>query len=411
MITRLTGLVMAVVVALNLLTPSAFATSTISGPFIAKCDGVGLRTSSTTRGTRRAILTAGTRVKVVAKVSGRRHRASCGPTTYGHAWYRISTVNGQSVSSLYGVRYLYGVVRQFKPRTTRALGVYIHGSAWNPGVIDAYARLVGRRPAMALSYHDWAANGDKGQVFPRSMIDSMSARGVTPILTWEPWDWNQGRSQSAYRLSKIVAGTYDGYIRSWATAAKAYGKRLFIRFAQEMNINTYPWGAGVNGNTPSQFVAAWRHIVGIFRAAGATNVKWVWSPNVEYGNDFPFRAYYPGDSYVDWVALDGYNWGSTRIGWQSFAKVFGGSYDHIVALAPGKPVLVAETASTESGGSKATWILNAFLSAIPTRFPKIAGVIWFDQKKETTWQVNSSSSALRAFQNVVADPAWRAQFP
>ena len=411
MITRVTSLVMSLLVVLTFASPSAVASSTVSGPFIAKCDGVGLRTSATSKGVRRTIVAAGTRVKVVAKVTGRRHRASCGPTRFGHTWYRISAINGQSVASLYGVKYLYGVKRQFKPRTARALGVYVHGAAWDPGLIDAYTKLVGRRPAMALSYHDWAANGDLGELFPLSMIKSMATRGITPILTWEPWDWNNGASQPAYRLSTIVAGTYDTYLRKWATAAKGYGEVVFIRFAHEMNIKTYPWGVGVNGNTPAQYVAAWRHVVDIFRAAGATNVKWIWSPNVEYGNDFPFKAFYPGGSYVDWVGLDGYNWGSTRIGWQSFATVFGGSYAHITALAPNKPVLVSETASTEAGGSKANWILNAFLASIPTRFPKVAGVIWFDQRKETTWQVNSSSASLSAFRNVVADPAWQGHFP
>ena len=113
------------------------------------------------------------------------------------------------------------------------------------------------------------------------------------------------------------------------------------------------------------------------------------------------------------TAMDGYNWGTTRAGaggWRSFNQIFRSTYDQIQTIAPTKPIIVAETASTEFGGDKAAWIRTAY-NDIPSSFPKLAGVIWFDQNKETNWQVSSSSSSLTAYREVTARSAWRGDLP
>jgi len=125
----------------------------------------------------------------------------------------------------------------------------------------------------------------------------------------------------------------------------------------------------------------------------------VWCPNVVFSGSTPLSSLYPGDAYVDWTCLDGYNKGGT--GWTSFTNIFAQSYDQLMQLAPNKPVMIGETASSESGGSKATWIQSA-LSALPTRFPQIRALVWFNWKiyeNGTTWdwQIESSSGATSAF--------------
>ena len=299
------------------------------------------------------------------------------------------------------------------PPTERALGVYVHNSAWNYSLLDSYASSVGGMPAMALSYNDWAATGDGGNLFPRSMLDAFTARGITPIVTWEPWNWNGSGSDPTYKLANILRGDFDAYISTWVAGARAYAKPMYLRFAHEMNGNWYPWGLGVNGNTPAQYVAVWQKIVTAFRSGGATNVRFVWSPNVNDLGDKPLTGLYPGDAYVDLTAMDGYNWGTTRAGaggWRSFATIFGTTYDQIGVMAPTKPIFVAETASTEYGGDKAAWIRDAYAS-VPTDFPRLAGVIWFDQNKETDWRVESSAGALAAYRAVVAQADWAGGLP
>ena len=71
-----------------------------------------------------------------------------------------------------------------------------------------------------------------------------------------------------------------------------------------MNGDWVPWGLGVNGNTARDYVAAWRHLVTVFAEEGASNVRWVWSPNVNPDGYLPFERLYPGDRWVDWLALD-----------------------------------------------------------------------------------------------------------
>lgn len=144
----------------------------------------------------------------------------------------------------------------------------------------------------------------------------------------------------------------------------------------------------------------------IFRQEGATKVRWVWSPNVRY-NNVSYAPLYPGDAYVDWVALDGYNWGnggSRR--WQSFSQVFGPSYKELTRLTR-KPVMIGETASTGTGRPKAAWIQRGLQEDMRSRFPRVRAVIWFDRNKERDWRVNSSRRSLNAYKKVAGSALYR----
>ena len=113
-------------------------------------------------------------------------------------------------------------------------------------------------------------------------------------------------------------------MRRWATQIKAWGKPLMLRFAHEMNGDWYPWSEGVNGNGAGQYVAAYRRVVTLFRSVGATNVTWVWSPNVAYPGSVPLSRLFPGDGYVDRTGLDGYNWAPpTRRGGRASSRCSG----------------------------------------------------------------------------------------
>jgi hypothetical protein len=205
-----------------------------------------------------------------------------------------------------------------------------------------------------------------------------------------------------FRLATITSGAHDAYILRWAKAARAWGHPFFLRFDREMNLNCcYPYTEGRNGNTSGDFVAMWRHVHRLFHVAGATNVTWVWAPNVAYAGSTPLSAVYPGKSYVDWTALDGYNWGKNPvrpIGWRSFRTIFSASYTTITrTIAPHKPLMVAETASAESGGSKARWI-GAMLRRLPRSFPRVRALLYFNKKlNHVNWPIESSSGATSAF--------------
>ena len=193
------------------------------------------------------------------------------------------------------------------------------GASEHPGLIDGFARQAGRRPAIVLSYKDWSS-----LPFSSTELDAIWRRGAVPMITWEPWT-SSGRG---FPLREIAAGRFDRYLRRAAGSAAHWGKPLFVRFAHEMNGNWYPWGRGVDGNTARDFRKAWKHVVDLFRFHGATNVRWVWSPNEDSGGNFQFGPLYPGDEWVDWIAMDGFNFGGS-VGWPSFTTIFASTYERL----------------------------------------------------------------------------------
>jgi beta-mannanase len=293
-----------------------------------------------------------------------------------------------------------------------ALGAYIANSTWDPDVVDHYTALVGAKPAIIMWYQDWAHTDERS--FDVARMNDVASRGVVPMISWEADDYAAGTDQPSYALSTIIQGAYDTYITQWAQAAAAWGKPFLLRPMWEMNGLWYPWSVGVNGNTGAAYIAAWRHIHDLVRLAGASNVNFVWCPSVDLPGTTPIAAFYPGDAYVDWIALDGYNWGTSRPRrtWQTVAQVFGQTYDEITALSD-KPLLLAEMASTEQGGNKADWITQGFLYDLPQQFPRIRAVVWFDKdgtdSGESDWRFDSSATALAAFRSVAASVLYQGQ--
>jgi len=298
----------------------------------------------------------------------------------------------------------------------RANGAWIQDVWPDPTTkITEFTNMVGTAPHVIMYYQNWE-QADKKYFNPAKM-DAAVNNGAMPVVTWAPRDPTLGKKQPKYALKTIIAGNHDAYIRQWARDAAAWGKPMYLRFAQEMNGTWYPWSPGVNGNTASEFRSAWKRVHNIFQQEGATNVRWVWSPYINCSGCSSFSSVYPGDTYVNWVALDGYNWGTTFSWswWQSMAQVFGSSYDAVTKLAPSKPFMIAEVSSAEKGGSKASWIRNAFNTDIPNRMPKTQAVIWFSADKttagETDWRVNSSDTSLEAYKEVAALASYQGQLP
>jgi beta-mannanase len=185
-----------------------------------------------------------------------------------------------------------------------------------------------------------------------------------------------------------------------------------LRFDYEMNGDWVPWSETANGSRAGEFVQAWRHVHDIFTSAGANNVTWVWCPNVELSATpsdratLPLEGLYPGDAYVDWTCMDGYNWGANpaRGGrWQSFDEVFRSTYEHLLKIAPGKPVMIGETSSSEYGGDKAGWIADVLENKLPRQYPRIKALVWFNvNASKMDWVIETSGNATLAFRQGIA---------
>lgn len=263
--------------------------------------------------------------------------------------------------------------------------------------LDTFSSGTGFTPAIAMSFRDWTDTWSTALITGR-FLEPIYERGSIPMITWTPTVAGADRRRIAsYSPAHIAAGDFDAYIQRAARETARLEKPIFIRLAHEMNGDWYPWGDTGNPEAAANYISMWKHVVTLFRRAGATNVRWVWSPNVFGHNGVASpRSAYPGDDWVDWVGLDGYNWGSTRpSGWQSPSTLFLTSY-RTLAQTTTKPMMIAETASAEVGGDKAAWI-REFATILPAVMPKVRTVIWFDRNKETDWRWDSSPQAAAAF--------------
>ena len=267
--------------------------------------------------------------------------------------------------------------------------------------LDDSESVLGARAAVVGTFADWAHTPE----FPSRFATGASARGAVALISWEPWDsWRGGVDQPRYALRRITAGDYDTLIDRWAAEIARYAHLVMIRFAPEMNGGWLPWSTGVNGNRPGDYVAAWRHVRARFRRAGADNAVWVWDPIAGYDGATPLRSLFPGQNQVDWVAVDGYNWGTVRTWrWQSYADIFGPTVRELRALAPGRPVMIAETGCAPDPRRPA-WVADSLASA---HADGIGAVVWFEFAKEVDWRLASDPATARAARGVLKSRGWR----
>ncbi len=251
--------------------------------------------------------------------------------------------------------------------------------------------------------------------FPVNQMNDVRGYGAIPFLSWSSArigrDPEHPNVQPEFQLDDITAGHYDSYIQNFAAQARDWGHPFFLRFNWEMNGNWFPWGRDTNGNQTEDFVPAWRHVHDIFTAVGATNATWVWCPYVEHPNSPGLGHFYPGDASVDWTCLDGYNWGPTSpanpIPWRSFGTIYRQSYRKVVTrIAPRKPMIFAEIATSDYGGDKPAWIRNMF-AKVRRDYRKVFGLIWFDvNDRNAHWPLEDSQAAVDAFAAGISHPAY-----
>jgi endoglucanase len=257
-------------------------------------------------------------------------------------------------------------------------GAFTYGGVWQ-GMepVHQLENLLGRKLDVVHWFMSWDTPYDV------ALVESAMAGGRLPMITWQPYHQS---------VSDIAAGRYDDLMRSFARGVRATPGLVYVRPFPEMNGDWEPW----NGQ-PAEFVKAWRRMVDIFRAEGADNVRWVWSPNI---TDQPrttanaMEKYYPGSAYVDVLALDGYNWGTSKTWsqWRSFDDIFAEPYARIIALGP-QPVWVAEVASTNQGGDKAAWVASMLTS---TKFPRIRALVWFNENSDLDWRLDNSLAVIQS---------------
>jgi mannan endo-1,4-beta-mannosidase len=264
------------------------------------------------------------------------------------------------------------------------IGLYPHGVPNSYAPVKAFTTATGVKPDVVPYYSGWF------EPFQASFAKTAANDGVVPLVQIDP---------DGVSVARIAAGDYDSYLDSYAKAVRTYKHPVILSFGHEMNGYWYSWG--YQHTSPQVFVAAWRHIVTMFRALGVTNVTWLWTINIvndpEYGRIPSPAKWWPGQSYVTWVGIDGYYYSSSTV----FTALFGPTIVAVRALTH-SPILIAETAVAPRAGQSAK-ISDLFAGV---HLYGLLGFIWFDSNTIRDWRLTSPAAiaALRRGAGTIHQP-------
>lgn len=296
------------------------------------------------------------------------------------------------------------------------LGSYIKGNGWLPSEIDSWNSVTKKQIVILNIYSNFDYDWDHLKI----QSDNIVVRGAVPLISWMPVTHTRPKANI---LREIAQGKWDPYIDKWiqgfkewrASTPKDQPSTIMLRFGHEFNGNWFPWG-----NDPKNYIAAWRYLYNKFKVAGINPyIDWVWSANnIDVDRVKNITKYYPGNQYVDWTSLDGYNWGTnyTWSSWKTFDETFSAMYVKLVTNYPTKPIILAEVGVAEPSDlpnpvygqngnnmdkiqSKEAWIADMF-SRVATAYPAIRAINWFNINKELSWALsdgkkNTGASAYK----------------
>jgi hypothetical protein len=270
-------------------------------------------------------------------------------------------------------------------------------------VIQGWERLTGKELAVVHLFTTVDA-------FPDVALDVIAEHGATPMISLSP---------GQHSLDAIIQGVDDGDYRRFAAQLRDWTQRrdrqVLLRWGWEMN-GYHPWSGVRNGNgpeAPRRYIEAWRHVVGLFRAQGATadRVPFVWCPDA-YGQGQYIGTpdkwnytenYYPGDDWVDWVGLDGYC-GPKNSG-HSFEDIFdsptnGMAMSTMARAHPQKPMLLGEIAVSNGGDTR--WLYKAFEAMTSDRYPTLRLICWFNKDQDGyDWQLRPGTEVTNAYRQLI----------
>jgi len=255
----------------------------------------------------------------------------------------------------------------------------------------------GKKPLFIMVFIDWF------HFPPKEVMKAIYEQDCLMMLTWEPWIAIDRRG---IKVEEVLNGKYDDYIKNFAASLKEINKTVFLRFGHEMNGNWYPWSGVKIG--AEKYRALYCYLKDFFDKEKVTNVKWVFSVNFESipPKDNHFSRYYPGDTYVDYIGLDGYNWGDTQAWskWKNFSEIFNSVYNEVIEKYE-QPLIITEFSSAVNGGDKTEWIKEAMETI--KQLKKVKAFILFNTDKEVKWSFPANSEYGKEFKEQLKDPYFK----
>ena len=305
-------------------------------------------------------------------------------------------------------------------------GLAADGLPGDSQLFDQKDAVLGQSPSTV----EWFQNF--GDPYPFAKVDGAWVRGALPVITWmsAPADFATAPDLASYSLTAIAAGGQDSYIKAWAASIAVQKMPVVIRFDHEENGNWYPWsigwhkqgiGVGVNSptNTAAAYVSAWQRVWNIFQSYGANNYAiWAYVPSrintlSSYGTGMSqseiVAAGYPGDQFVDWVGVDGYQYNSAES--TTYSDTFAASFAALESFSS-RPIFVAEMGSAQQAGDQQARWLKQTLAALAAD-PRVISAIYFDNDVtgvhyidglpvRTNWTIDSSEQSVAAVRSGIS---------
>jgi len=259
---------------------------------------------------------------------------------------------------------------------------------------------VGRQFDFFQEYHDFPSpTSNQSGMIPNTNDLALMAGGRILLASWTNKDWT---GANTYTWANIASGSYDSTIIIPQTQnIKAIAPtKIFLSFAPEMD------GSGDSSlGTAADYVAAYQHIYNVFKAQGVTNVVWVWTPTGDTAHNI--ASYYPGDSYVDWLGYDPYNFynadddpacSSKDTTWKNPFTTFSNYYDWVQSGnlgtgAESKPMMLDEYGSHDDAGDPISGDTNWY-SQVPAalaQLPNLHALSQYDSAGSCPTYVNSGA--------------------
>ena len=287
--------------------------------------------------------------------------------------------------------------------------------------LTSYEEIVGKSAAWVYFSNNWYHNRE----FPMETAVWIRESGSIPFIRLMlRSSLKHDGNEPVFELQNIIDGQFDNDLHPWCARARDFGTQLLVEYGTEVNSDSFAWsgisnGAGttdghgdpVQPDGPERFQDTYRHIVQICREEGAGNITWVFhidgegNPEEEWNQ---MENYYPGDEWVDWIGVSIYGTYSPQYAYFSlFPLVLDAIYPRILALAPGKPIIIAEfgTAKNNPLVDQVQWTRDALTQITSERYPNLIGFSWWNE-----WWQNDDNPAHDTTMRVQDNPDLAAVF-
>lgn len=261
-----------------------------------------------------------------------------------------------------------------------------------------FETAIGRPLAYDLVYAGWLRPN-----LERAAWDI--SNGVSPMISYNT---GGGIDGNCIRATAILSGAYDSQIAAVGQSIAALGGAVYIRFVWEMTDSS--WGKCFVDDVPDDqkgptYAAAYQHYVDIYRANGASNVRWVFNPGGDAYSSGKWSAYYPGAGYADWIAIDHYNKTLTP---QNFATDSEIAAFYAAASPLGKPLMIGETGAPHTNANvdaQTKWVTTIH-SSLPTLYPNIRAMTYFSSQGSVQ-DYRLVGAGFTAYSNLVNDTVFQ----